>query len=274
MRKHLEQAIILENVQLTETSYLMILQSPVIARNARPGQFVMLRVDSSFDPFLRRPFSLFGIDRNEGIIEIVYRVVGRGTRLLRSKRKGGESLDLVGPLGNGFSLPPQNFGTVWFVAGGIGIAALVSCIEEVRLRQPKTQRILFYGEKTQEEFIPNTYFTKSCHKVYYATDDGSLGFHGTVLDCIQDHIKKDPTIPSHVFACGPIAMLKNTASWVIDNKIPAQFCLESVMGCGIGACLGCALPGHVDYGSGPTRFVHVCFEGPVFSPEAIKWKDL
>lgn len=272
MKKHVEEAIILENVRLNPTTYRMILQSPAIAREARPGQFVMVRVDPSFDPFLRRPFSFFRIDRDGGIVELAYRVVGKGTKLMSKKQKG-EALNLLGPNGNGFRPPPEDSPVIWFVSGGIGIAALVACMEEIRLRRPASRRILFYGAKTKSEFIPKIYFAPLCDEVHYSTDDGSVGFCGTVLDCIRSVTQSNP-LPSYIYACGPPQMLKHTAKWVIEKKIPAQFCLESTMGCGMGACLGCALPGHVDYGHGKTRYVHVCFEGPVFSPEQIRWDEL
>ncbi|SFM42524.1 dihydroorotate dehydrogenase electron transfer subunit [Thermodesulforhabdus norvegica] len=272
MKKHMEDAIILENVRLNPTTCRMILQAPAVAREARPGQFVMVRVDSSFDPFLRRPFSFFRIDRNEGIIELVYRIVGKGTKIMSTKQKG-ETVNIVGPMGNGFRPPPEDAASVWFVAGGIGMAALVACMEDIRLRRPRSRRVLFYGAKTHSEFIPKIYFSSLCHEVHYSTDDGSAGFCGTVLDCMKS-VTGANSLPSYLYACGPPSMLKHTANWVIENKIPAQFCLESVMGCGMGACLGCALPGQVDYGHGKTRFVHVCFEGPVFYPEQIRWEEL
>ncbi len=273
MKKQHERAIILENARITKTIYRLILQSPTIAREARPGQFVMIRVDIAYDPLLRRPFSFFKIDKEEGIIEIGYQVVGRGTTILAAKKKG-DILDLVGPLGNGFRMPPEDADMVWFVAGGVGITAMVPCIEEVRIKRPKTRRVLFYGAKTADELLPHSFLEPICHEIYYSTDDGSKGFCGFLPDCIDAKVQNGLAMPALIYACGPPMMLKKTAEWTISNGIAGQFCLEALMGCGLGACLGCAVPGSVKYGDFKTEYVHVCFEGPVFSVENIRWDEI
>ncbi len=273
MKKHKEMAIVLDNTQVSKTIYRLILQAPVIAREARPGQFVMVRVEPGYDPLLRRPFSFFKIDKEEGIIEIGYHIVGKGTKILASKKKG-DFLDLVGPLGNGFRPPPEDAETVWFVAGGVGITALVPCIEDVRIKRPKTKRILFYGAKTSSELLPHEFLNPICNEIHYSTDDGSAGFYGFVPECIRDRVDNGLAMPDLIYACGPPVMLKKVAEWTIKNRIPGQFCLEAMMGCGLGACLGCAVPGSVNYGNIKTDYVHVCFEGPVFPVENIRWDEL
>ncbi|MBW1974237.1 MAG: dihydroorotate dehydrogenase electron transfer subunit [Deltaproteobacteria bacterium] len=274
MKKHQEEAVILDNIPIIgQDTYRLILQAPMIAREARPGQFVMVRVDKSYDPFLRRPFSFFRIDKEEGIIEIGYKVVGRGTTLL-SQKKRGQTVDLLGPLGNGFRLPPEDTSDIWVIAGGVGITALIPCLEDLRIKRPKAKRVLFYGVKTASELIPSSFFKSLCHEVLYSTDDGTMGFRGVITECIDYHVQKGEKLPSVIYACGPLIMLKHIARWALAHSIPGQFCLESIMGCGLGACLGCAVPGNIRHGNSEKGYVHVCFEGPVFPVENIRWDEL
>ncbi len=273
MKKYQEQGIIMAHEPLTPSIYHMVLHAPHIAAEARPGQFVTVRVGDRYDPLLRRPFSFFGIRRNEGIIEIAYRVIGRGTTLL-SHRKQGTSLNLFGPLGNGFRLPPSEATTVWFLAGGIGIAALVPCLHEIKATRPEIKTTLYYGAKSATDLFHLETFAAICDGIRCATDDGSMGFCGSTLGCAVQDFELEAEKPSYVYACGPPLMLKHVARWVSTHRIPAQFCLEAMMGCGVGACLGCALPKKTEGTADHHVYAHVCFEGPVFSPEVIQWDAL
>ncbi len=271
MRKHQEKAQVLENKQLTENIYNLSLRAPSIAKEARAGQFVMVRINDGFDPFLRRPFSIFDMAKEEGIIKILYRIVGKGTSILATKR-AGTFLDVIGPLGNGFWFPSKDLKVAWFIAGGIGIATLIPCIKALRERSHHTKVVLFYGAKSASDFINIEEFKEICHEIKYSTDDGSYGFCGSALGCAIDNFGKCEEKPSYVYACGPPIMLKHLARWVMDQGIPSQFSLESLMGCGVGACLGCAIPKKTS--SLEPSYVHVCFEGPVFSPEVIEWSKM
>ncbi|MCX7822767.1 MAG: dihydroorotate dehydrogenase electron transfer subunit [Syntrophobacterales bacterium] len=270
MRKYLERAKIIRNLPLASSIYHLELYSPKIANEARAGQFVMLRVTEDFIPLLRRPFSLFRIRKEEGILEIAYKIVGKGTGML-SKKPEGEYVDLLGPLGNGFRLPPPGTRDVWVLAGGIGIAALRPLIESIKGAMPEVNLTLYYGVKSSSELFSIDDFSEMCDGLRCSTDDGSFGFCGNVLGCVIHDWETLGTIPSYLYACGPTVMLRHVAQWVIDHSIPSQFSLESLMGCGVGACLGCAVPKKSD---GEPSYVHVCFEGPIFSPDIIQWEKL
>lgn len=271
MKKHLEQSRIIKNAPLNSSIYHLVLHAPEIAQEARPGQFVMVRVTDGLIPLLRRPFSLYRIRKDEGILEIAYKVVGKGTAAL-SKAREGDSLNILGPLGNGFRLPPADVRNVWILVGGIGIAAVRPLMEEIREKMPKTNLVLYYGAKSSSDFIALDDFSKLCCELKCSTDDGSLGFCGSVLGCAVHDLETSEEIPSYVYACGPPVMLYHTAKWVLDRSIPSQFSMESFMGCGVGACLGCALPKRSNQPSLETPYVHVCFEGPVFNPDVINWE--
>ncbi len=271
MKKQLEQGLIIQNLPVNSSIYRMVIQAPKIASEARSGQFVMVRVNDGFFPLLRRPFSLYRIRKDEGIIEIAYRIVGKGTSILSKKAKG-EHLSILGPLGNGFRLPPADAREVWVMAGGIGIGSVRSLIEEIRVSVTDVRLVLYYGARTFSEFFDIDELSKLCDELKCSTDDGSFGFCGTVLGCVVNDWETSEVIPSYVYACGPPVMLYHLAKWVLSKGIPAQFSLESLMGCGVGACLGCVLPRNSS--SPEPSYVHVCFEGPVFSPDVIEWEKL
>lgn len=267
MKKHLERCRIIKNLPLTSSIYHLVLEAPSIAGEARAGQFVMVRITEGIIPLLRRPFSLFGIQKDEGIIEIAYRVVGKGTALLTTRAEG-EHINILGPLGNGFRLPPFDAKDVWILAGGIGVASVRPLIEEIKKTRSNINLTLYYGAKSSSDLFGVNDFSRFCDELRCSTDDGSTGFCGSVLGCAVHDWETSGKIPSYVYACGPPIMLYHLAGWVREHNIPSQFSLESIMGCGVGACLGCALPKKSEEPS----YVHVCFEGPVFSPEAIQWE--
>jgi len=270
MKKHLEKARIIENRPLTPSIYHLVLEAPEIAKEARPGQFVMVRINDGLIPLLRRPFSFFRIRKYNGIVEIAYRLVGQGTVAL-SKKIPGSEIDLLGPLGNGFRLPPAEAKTVWVLAGGIGIASVMPLMEEIRLKRPDIHLVLYYGAKSSSDFLDVPDLPRLCDEIKYSTDDGSAGFCGSVIGCAVQDWETSKDLPSYLYACGPPVMLAYAARWVLERNIPSQFSLESIMGCGVGACLGCAVPKKTE-SSSTTAYVHVCFEGPVFSPDIIQWE--
>lgn len=271
MKKYLEQGLIIENLPANAFIYRMVIRAPQISSEARPGQFIMVRVSDSCSPLLRRPFSLYCIRKDDGILEIAYRIVGKGTAIL-SRKRAGEHIDIMGPLGNGFRLPPRDAREIWVMAGGIGIGSVRSLMEEIKSSMASMRLVLYYGARTFSDFFDIDDLSKLCDELRCSTDDGSFGFCGSVLGCAVNDWETSSVTPSYVYACGPPVMLYHLAKWVLDKQIPAQFSLESLMGCGVGACLGCVLPKNTS--SPEASYVHVCFEGPVFSPELIQWEKL
>ncbi|RDV81679.1 dihydroorotate dehydrogenase electron transfer subunit [Ammonifex thiophilus] len=257
----IHEAEILSQRRLAPDIYRLELFAPRVAEQAQPGQFLMVRTSISLDPFLRRPLSVNAVDRRRGAVALLYRVVGRGTRLL-AERKLGKRLNVVGPLGRGFTVPLS--GPVVLVAGGLGIAPLFFLAEVCRQRGNEV--ILFYGARSQEELVLRRELESLGIKVFWATDDGSLGERGTVVELLK---KKGLPPAAPVYAAGPPPMLKALAAALKDMGREAEFSLEERMGCGVGACRGCAVK--VREGK---DFVYrrVCADGPVFKAGEVVWE--
>jgi len=230
---------------------------------AKPGQFVMLRIADRYLPLLRRPFSIHGIIEGEGI-EILYRVVGECTGRL-AKVKDGEWIDILGPLGKGFSLR-GNSGGIFIVAGGIGVAPLMflsKYILEGEKASVSGIRV-FLGAGSKDDLLCIDDFLNLGLEVNITTDDGSEGEACLITDPVEAAIKEKR--PEIIYACGPPGMLKCLAGMAERYKVPCQISMESVMACGIGACLGCAVEGKDE-----SRYLHVCMDGPVFDSRDIKF---
>jgi dihydroorotate dehydrogenase electron transfer subunit len=271
-----ERARIIDHEPVAEATYRLGLECPKMAVSARPGQFAMLQVREGFEPLLRRPFSFHRIRPEAGRIDILYRVAGRGTSLL-SQAVPGHVLSLVGPLGNGFGIPSKLEGPVAVLAGGIGIAplwALMDGLITVSQNAGADRVHLFYGACTSSEMLPLETFLDLKATVHWSTDDGSCGYCGFSIDLFRDVLDREGWKPSVLYACGPLAMQHRVALWALEHGIQAELSLESLMACGIGACLGCALPAPSPPESHEDHYIHVCRNGPVFRPGAIQWNKI
>jgi len=235
---------------------------PEIGREARPGQFVMVKVADGTFPLLRRPLSIH--DAGAGGIELFFKVAGQGTEIL-SRKKPGDILDLVGPLGKGFTISGKMTGKRAFcVGGGRGIAPIYFLARE--LGAVGAQPTVFYGGRTAADLPLTKKFEKAGIELLSSTDDGSHGFAGLVTELVGRELER--TEPDIIYACGPDAMMKALAALTAKHHVPAEFSLESVMGCGIGACWGCVHRIKDESGDGWTK---ICEEGPVFPGERILW---
>lgn len=251
---------ILANDKIAPGYYKMALASPHIAKTARPGQFVHIKVNDGYEPLLRRPFSIHSIKNND-IIEILYRVVGKGTTLL-SEKEVGEELDVLGPLGNGFKIDKEGMKFV-IIAGGAGIAPLFLLTKN--LIHYSNDVIVLIGAKSKELILCEQEFKDLGLEAQIATEDGSYGHKGVVTDLLY----LLPATSLSLFACGPAIMLHEVANFSIKNNLPCQLSLESRMACGLGACLGCVIK--VKNGV-KTAYKRVCKEGPVFDAKEIIWE--
>lgn len=284
MLKHQEEAIVVSQERVAFQTYRLRLAMPGIARLARPGQFFMLQVGSGQDPLLKRPFSFHRIHVEEAEVEVLYRVVGKGTWRLSTQPEGAR-LHAIGPLGNGFELPRTPGLSIALVAGGIGVAPLFELMAALRAlpaeRAPDRMQ-LFYGARTGPELMAMEAFEPFNVTVHLSTDDGTLGFPGYVPDLLRMRTRRDEFWPDLLYSCGPLAMQYYVARWTLSQGVPSQLSLESVMACGIGACLGCALParlppgpnGEVASEAAPDHYVHVCKDGPIFPAGSIQWHKI
>jgi dihydroorotate dehydrogenase electron transfer subunit len=276
MHKVQENGRVIEQQEVGDRTFKLRLAAPAIAGQARAGQFLMLQVHDGFDPLLKRPFSFHRVLPEQGIVEILYRVVGRGTWRL-SRAGAGTLLQVVGPLGNGFRLPSPEQGNVLLVAGGIGLAPLHELILQLAAQGSPDRRKamhLFYGVRTAAEMIPTACYADLGLAVHISTDDGSFGHHGHVTQLLAAAAEPENPAATVLYGCGPLAMQYHVAKWAVANHVAAQLSLESVMACGIGACLGCALPAHHPLDPTAAHFVHVCKDGPIFDAGSIAWSRI
>ena len=227
---------------------------------AVPGQFVMVQVGAEQSPLLRRPFSIAGLIRQgesiEGI-ELFIKVVGEGTRLL-SQLTEGEQVDLLGPLGRGFKVN-INHGCCYLAAGGIGVAPIRFLATDLIAKgvDPETCRV-FLGGQSQADLLCRQEFESLGLQVAITTDDGSAGDQCLLTDPLESAIEDQP--PDMVYACGPHGMLSCIAGIVARTQVACQLSIETMMACGLGACLACAVPSRKD----PSTYLHACLHGPVF----------
>lgn len=249
------QAKIIKNIEVMPNYYKMILEAPGISRQAKPGQFINVLVSDKHAPLLRRPFSIHNIKDSK--IEILYEIVGKGTEIL-SRKKAGEKINIIGPLGNGFDFSGLKRQAI-VVAGGMGIAPLIFLAK--KLKSNKT--IVFIGAKNKRQILCEDELKNIGCEVKIATDDGSLGFKGLITKLLKRDLPKIKKRPLTIFACGPKPMLKEIVSISKHYHIPAQLSLEEHMACGIGACFGCVVLTKDGY-------KRVCKEGPVFNGSDIK----
>lgn len=227
---------------------------------AMPGQFVMLRLGHADQPLLRRPFSVFRrLAPADGRgIELLYRIVGPVTRAMSSLQPG-DRVDIVGPSGRGFTMNPA-CRRVSLVGGGIGIPPLYFLAAEAIERNiwKPTAIQVFLGGRTREDVLCITEFEALGVAVVPTTDDGSAGDQCLVTHPMEAAIAEAP--PDAIFACGPMPMLSCVAGIGTRHGIPAEVSVETLMACGVGACLGCAMKAR----DADRDYLHACTQGPVF----------
>lgn len=253
---------IISSDQITTEHFSLKLLCPYIAKNIVPGQFILIRISrQSSDPLLCRPFAVY--KARNGIIEILYKIVGKGTQILSGKSVG-ETLDIIGPLGNGFPID-GDFNTAILVAGGMGIAALMHLAEKLN----HLKLITLIGACSKEKIIGEKDLVEIGSEVLIATEDGSCGHKGLVSNILENLLLEEDFRKQNscIFACGPIPMLKSVSRIAIEHSIPAFVSLEERMACGLGACLGCAC--EVRSSNGHKQYKMVCADGPVFSSREI-----
>ena len=251
MAKQKENAVVHSQEQLADGIYSMWINTEA-AKDAKPGQFIsMYTTDGS--KLLPRPISICEIDKENSRIRLVYRVTGKNTGTEAfSKMQPGDKIEALGPLGNGFPLEEAEGKKVFLIGGGIGIPPM---LETAKQLNAKKTAVLGY----RDELFLNDEFEKYAD-VYVATEDGSAGTKGNVLNAIQEKALEADVI----FACGPTPMLRALKEYAVANHITCWISMEERMACGIGACLACVCKSKDIDAHSQVHNKRVCKDGPVF----------
>lgn len=256
------KAPVISTVEAMPETYLMWLEAPDIAVAARPGQFFMVACGD--DTFLPRPFSIHRVDGSQ--IALLFKVIGKGTGWL-SQQKKGDSLDIFGPLGNGFTISPDSQ-NILLVGGGIGIAPLCFLADYAVGEGKKV--IIIQGARTAACLFPvstpqriyNNGVMPANLEVLNCTEDGAEGFKGLATQLIPHYIGGI----DQVFACGPEAMYRAMAQMPELKNKSVQLSMEIMMGCGAGVCYGCTI-------RTKKGVKQVCKDGPVFEMGEVEWEN-
>ena len=245
-------ATVISNIELMPEHRLICVEAPDIVAAAKAGQFVTVRCGERL--ILRRPLSVHKLNSSK-YLYLLFKIVGKGTIWLSQRRKG-EKLDLLGPLGNGFSIEPAS-NKLLLVAGGIGIAPL-TLLAQQSISEGRSVKLLS-GARAKKELYPKKNLPGGVETII-TTEDGSDGEKGKVTDILPRYVDW----ADQIYACGPTAMYKTIADqskkW--RNKKPVQVSLEVRMGCGIGACFGCSI-------KTKKGMKQVCHDGPVFKLDEV-----
>jgi dihydroorotate dehydrogenase electron transfer subunit len=259
----LEQGIILGHTEVSGGYRLLQLKVPGIAGEVRPGQFVHIRLPAPADAILRRPFSVFRTQGEE--LHILYKPVGRGTQSMTDLR-AGDSLSLIGPLGNGFPLP-QDGAYPLLIAGGYGMAALY-----LLARACPSPGTAFFGGALETDILCIEEFQALGWDVRTATEDGSLGERGLVTGPLDRWLGEERAGRCiEGFACGPNGMLQAVARRAESGGWRAWVSVDRHMGCGVGACLTCVQK--IREPDGQWTWMRVCKEGPIFDSASVLWEE-
>lgn len=251
---------VLSHRQVAPDMFSLEFAAPEVARISKPGQFLQVRPGSTHDPLLRRPLSLFDVEQDKGVITLLYRVAGKGTSLMTGLQIN-DSIDIMGPLGRGFTLPAQPEG-VLLVGGGVGLAPLLFLGRALKAKNCSVR--VLGGAANSQGLWPAKRFERLGIPFRGATMDGSEGHQGLVTELMQESIQAGGV--ERIYTCGPEAMMAAAARYAQANKIWGEVSLEEHMACGVGACLGCARR----LKSGDQGFAKVCKDGPVFNMDQVE----
>ncbi len=242
--------------QVADNVFTLTFISSQISKQVQPGQFVNIKAEIGSDPLLRRPYSVYHTEADR--VEIIFNVVGKGSAVLQ-KKKAGDSIDILGPLGIPFSLRDDDFDLGILVGGGLGVAPLP--LSTKALRGGNKSVITFLGARSFNHLVQT-----HLENVHVATDDGSKGFRGNVVDLLRDTYASLRGQRCKVFACGPTKMLQSVAAFVLKENIPCEVSLEGPMACGFGICQGCP----VELLNGEKKYGLMCKDGPTFDVRKIR----
>ena len=253
-RKFVDNFRVIEVKALNPSNYFILIKSENDLPEIHPGQFVNVEIKNTNEVFLRRPFSIFDVDYSKNTISLIVKILGKGSKKL-TEIKPGETVNIVYPLGKGFSYPEVD-DKILLIGGGSGVAPLLFLAKSSGAKNVD----IILGAKTKQDHIDINEYSKYA-KLHFTTEDGSLGEKGyvtnhTVFRQLSDFTK--------IYACGPDAMMKAIAKEAQKSGVFCEVSLENLMACGFGVCLCCVEP--TKKGN-----LCVCTEGPVFNINDLKW---
>lgn len=256
-------AELVKKEQLKPDIFKFSVKAPSIVKEAKPGNFIEIRVTDQLDPFLRRPISIYNLDRENGILEFIFQVKGKGTELL-AKREEGKTIDIVGPIGYG-TFKYDNYENIAIIGGGIGVFPLY---ELAKCAKADDKNVTTYlGFRSKDFVVLEEEFAKVSDELILTTDDGSYAEKGFAINYLEKDIEAGKV--DAIYACGPLPMLKAVQKLAIEKEIPCQISLEEKMACGLGVCLGCAVKTAKSPKDAP-EYWHVCKAGPVFNAKDVE----
>ncbi len=262
--KH-ENAAVLWNRKLTQSVFRIGIECGSHYQDSRPGQFVTLKLPGEDSPLLRRPFSIHRLIHEKGSfkgIEILYKTVG-GFTVKLAGRLPGSRVDVLGPLGKGFTVS-GSFGSSVIAAGGMGVAPMLFLAESLAGKGlPPEKAGVCIGGGSADDVLCLDEFRSLGIKPLTASEDGSIGEKGLVTDILEKELER--LQPGIVYACGPFPMLRAVSESAARHGIECEVSIETMMACGVGACLGCA----VEDSMHPGGYGHVCVDGPVFNTKRL-----
>mgnify|MGYP003300298397 CR=1 FL=1 len=248
-----EQAVVVKNEALEDDIYSLWIRQEKIVNEAKAGQFISF-FSKDGSKLLPRPISICEIDREQGMVRVVFRVVGFGTEEF-SRLQAGDTVQVMGPLGNGFT---KEGNKAILIGGGIGIPPMLELAKSLSI-----EKSIVLGYRTDDLFLKEEFEPHGT--VYVSTEDGTAGTKGNVIDAIKEHAIDGDII----FACGPTPMLKGIKAYAMEHGITAQLSLEEKMACGIGACLACVCKSKEKDHHTNVNNKRICKDGPVFYAEEI-----
>ncbi|WP_317346986.1 dihydroorotate dehydrogenase electron transfer subunit [Blautia argi] len=242
---------IISQEKIAAEIYSMWIEAAEIAEQTRPGQFISVYCKDN-SRILPRPISVCEIDKEKGALRIVYRIAGKGTDEF-SHMQAGDTVDIMGPLGNGFPMEEAKGKRVFLMGGGIGIPPMVQTAKEA-----EAEITVIAGYRNSEIFLKEE--LEKAGKLVVATEDGSVGTKGNVMDAIRENNLEADVI----FACGPTPMLRAIKNYAEEKNILCYISMEEKMACGIGACLACVCKSKEKDSHSHVHNKRVCKDGPVF----------
>lgn len=261
------EAPVIQNLRFPGHNYLLAIRAPEVARQAVPGQFVMAaEVGPLPYPLLKRAMAVYSLQKENGqssVITLLIKAIGEGTRRL-AELEEGDSISLIGPLGNGFDLSLARGRTSFLLAGGVGIASLYMLAEQLKLAGEEVY--LVYGGRTAHELVGLEDFQRLGVPILVTTDDGSAGYKGLITEGLKEYLKDFSPERLVFYTCGPNRMMEAISRIAQERGIPCQVSVEARMACGFGVCLGCSV-----------KTIHsyrlACRQGPVFDATEFLWED-